>query len=110
MGMKWVALHDAAGVVAKLAGLENEPMRAEVRNFPAVMRDTGGWRRNLADQGIADLSAIMEPGLAALLAVHARNANTAPAALALWREFDAACAALLALTPVASDQGQPRFT
>ena len=110
MGMKWAALHDAASVVAKLAGLENEPMRAEVRNFPAVMRDTGGWRRNLADQGIADLSAIIEPGLAALLAVHARGSTTAPAALALWREFDAACAALLALTPVASDQSQLRFT
>ena len=99
MGMKWVALHDAAGVVAKLAGLENEPMRPETRNFPALMRDTGGWRRNLADQGIADLFAVMEPGLTALLAIHARGADAAPAALALWQEFDAACAALMALTP-----------
>jgi hypothetical protein len=110
MGMKWVALHDAAGVVAKLAGLENEPMQPEVRNFPAVMRDTGGWRRNLAEQGIADLSAIMEPGLTALLAIHAVAATTAPAALALWQEFDAACAALLTLAPAPSDQGLPRLT
>ena len=102
MGMKWVALHDAAGVVAKLASLENEPMQPETRNFPALMRDTGGWRRNLADQGIADLFAVMEPGLTALLAIHARGADAAPAALALWQEFDAACAALMALTPPSS--------
>ncbi len=95
--MKWSALHDAGGVVAKLAGVTLEPMGAEMRAFPAVMRDTGGWRRNLADQGVADLSAVMEPGLAALLAIHARGADTAPAALALWQEFQTARAALLAL-------------
>jgi hypothetical protein len=110
MGMVWVALHDAAGVIAKLAGLEDEPMRPTVRSFPAVMRDTGGWRRNLAEQGIADLSAIMEPGLTALLAIHAKGGHPASAALALWREFDAACTALLALVPVAPDQGLPRLS
>lgn len=78
MSMKWSALHDAAGVVAMLAGLAAEPMRPEVRNFPALMRDSGGWRRNLAEQGIDDLSAVMEPGLAALLAVHARAGSIPP--------------------------------
>ena len=63
-----------------LAGLAAEPTRAEIRNFPAVMRDTGGWRRELAEQGIDDLSAVMQPGLAALLAVHARFAAHAVAA------------------------------
>ena len=99
MSMKWSALHDAAGVVAMLAGLAAEPMRPETRNFPAVMRDTGGWRKSLAEQGVEDLSAIMEPGLAALLAAHARGAATAPAALALWQEFQVAKAALLGLVP-----------
>ncbi len=110
MSMQWSALHDASGVVAMLAGLTQEPMRPEMRNFPAVMRDTGGWRRNLADQGIADLCAIMEPGLTALLAVHARGANTAPAALALWQEFHVARAALVALTPPPAEQGPQRST
>ncbi len=109
MSMKWSALHDAAGVVAMLAGLAHEPMRPEMRNFPAVMRDAGGWRRNLAEQGIDDLSAIMEPGLAALLAVHARGAGSAPAAQALWQEFHAACAALLALTPPPAETSPRRF-
>ena len=99
MSMKWSALHDAAGVVGMLAGLAAEPTRPEIRNFPAVMRDAGGWRRTLTEQGIDDLSAVMEPGLVALLAVHARGANPAVPALALWQEFYAARAALLALTP-----------
>lgn len=109
MSMKWSALHDAASVVAMLAGIAAEPMRADVRNFPAVMRDAGGWRRNMAEQGIEDLSAIMEPGMAALLAVHARGINPASAALALWQEFHAARAALLALTPPPETMAPRRF-
>jgi hypothetical protein len=109
MSMKWSALHDAAGAVATLAGLMPEPMGPEMRSFPAVMRDTGGWRRNLAEQGIADLSAIMEPGLIALLAVHARGADTAPAALTLWHEFQNACGALLALAPPPGDPESRSF-
>ena len=99
--MKWAALHDAAGVVAMMAGLAVEPIRAEIRNFPALLRDCGGWRKTCAENGIDDLSAIMEPGLIALLAVNARGVNPAAAALALWQEFFAARAALLALAPAA---------
>jgi hypothetical protein len=109
MSMKWSALHDAVGVVGMLAGVAAEPMRPEVRNFPAVMRDAGGWRREQAEQGIDDLSAVMEPGIAALLAIHARGANPAPAALALWQEFHAARTALLALIPPPESQSQRRF-
>jgi hypothetical protein len=109
MSMKWSALHDAAGVVAMLAGLAAESMRPELRNFPALMRDAGGWRREQAEQGIDDLSAIMEPGLAALLAVHARGVNPASAALALWQEFHAARAALLALKSPPSSAPPKRF-
>lgn len=96
--LKWSALHDAAAVVGVLAGLAvAEPPRPEVHNFPALIREAGGWRTELAEQGIDDLSAIMEPGIAALLAVHARGASCAAAALALWHEFVRARAALLAL-------------
>ena len=109
MSMKWSALHEAAGVVGMLAGMASEPMRPELRNFPAVMRDLGGWRREAAEQGIDDLSAIMEPGLAALLAVHARGANPAVPALALWQEFHVSRAALLTLTPPPESPNQRRF-
>jgi hypothetical protein len=109
MSMKWSALHDAVSVVGALAGLAAEPMQPEVRNFPAVMRDVGGWRRDRAEQGIDDLSAVMEPGIAALLAIHARGANPAPAALALWQEFRAARCTLLALVPPPETLSTRRF-
>ncbi|MBB4614398.1 hypothetical protein [Novosphingobium taihuense] len=99
MSMKWSALHDAAAVVCTLAGLQPEPRKPEVRNFPAIMRDTGGWRCELAKQGVDDLAAIMEPGLAALLAVSARGQSPAAAATALWHEFLVARAGLLTLIP-----------
>ncbi|WP_448995000.1 hypothetical protein [Novosphingobium sp.] len=99
MSMKWSALHDAAAVVCTLAGLQQEMRKPEIRNFPAIMRDTGGWRYDLAKQGVDDLAAIMEPGLAALLAVSARGQSPGPAATALWHEFLTSRAALLALVP-----------
>lgn len=99
MDMKWAALHDAAGVVATLAGIESAPMTPEIRGFPGTARDAGGWRRKQAEEGIQDLAAVMEPGIAALLAVHARGADPSAAALALWQEFDRARQALLALAP-----------
>ena len=108
MSMKWSALHDAGGVVATLAGVAVEAMRPEIRNFPALIRDAGGWRRDMAEQGVEDLAAIMEPGLAALLAVHARGADPQPAALALWHEFHAARAAILALAPPPGSHGPRR--
>jgi len=106
--MKWAALQDAAAVVATLAGLDPERPSHEIRNFPAVIRDAGGWRRETAEKGIDDLAAIMEPGIAALLAVNARGADAGPPALALWREFHAARAALLALAPPSGDLGPRR--
>ena len=74
-------------------------MRLEVVEFPLRMHDAGGWRCDLAEQGIEDLTAIMEPGLSALLAVHARGASPTAAAHALWHEFVAARDALLTLVP-----------
>lgn len=106
--MRWAALADAAGVVATLAGLEPERTPAEVRSFPALMRDAEAWRRERAENGIADLAAIMEPGIAALLAVNARGADPRPAAIALWREFVNARAAILALMPPSGALGPRR--
>ncbi|WP_245647734.1 hypothetical protein [Novosphingobium lentum] len=99
MSMQWSALHDAANLVCTLAGLAPENRKSEIRNFPAIMRDTGGWRHALAQQGVEDLAAIMEPGLGALLAVHARGISPGAAALALWQEFHSARSALMALVP-----------
>jgi len=99
MSMKWAAVHAAAAAVGELAGQPPEYRRPDVRNFPAIMRDTGGWRHIVAQQGVDDLAAIMEPGLAALLALHASGGATVAPAQALWQEFQSARAALLALIP-----------
>ena len=100
MAMKWSALHDAASVIATLAGVAPEPRKSEVRNFPAQIRDTRGWRKTLAEQSIDDLSAVLEPGIAALLAAHARGVTPSAAALTLWHEFVRTRAALLELVAV----------
>jgi hypothetical protein len=109
MSMRWTALADAANVVATLAGLEAERATAEVRNFPALVRDAEPWRRERAENGIADLAAVMEPGIAALLALHARGADSRPAAMALWREFVSARGAILSLLPASGNLGPRRL-
>lgn len=107
--MRWAALSDAANVVAVLAGVDPERPTAELRNFPALIRDAEAWRREQAENGVADLAAVMEPGIAALLAVNARGADPRPAAMALWREFTAARAAILSLLPPSGALGPRRL-
>ena len=107
--MRWSALGDAGTVLATLAGVEPEAPSRALRNFPVLIRDCPQWRRELAENMVADLAAVMEPGIAALLAVNARGADPRPAARALWQEFSAARAAVLSLLPPAGDMGQPRM-
>jgi class 3 adenylate cyclase len=97
----WTALHEAARSVAVLAGRAPEPLRPEVRNYPAIMRATGGWRGERARQGIEDLAAVLQPGLRALIAAQGRLPPEAlrDAAQVLLQEFDVARAALLDLIP-----------
>jgi hypothetical protein len=108
MSVQWTALNDAAAAVAALAGLAAEKVTPQVRNFPALIRDAGGWRHELAERGVADMAAMMQPGLKALLAVHARGQDPTAAALTLWREFHAARNALLELVPEAGSLGPRR--
>ncbi len=108
LSMRWSALHDAAAATAALAGVSLEPMSADARAFPVVIRDAGDWRRAHAEQGVDDLAAIMEPGLAALLAVHARGADASRPARALLEEFHAARDGLLGLMPPAGAMGPRR--
>lgn len=91
-----------------IAAIEAPQMTREVRNFPAVIRDAGEGRRKLAEQGIEDISAILEPGLSALLAAHARGSYPRAAAAALWEEFLRARDGVMALTPPEDDPRQPR--
>jgi hypothetical protein len=94
---KWAALHNAAFVLATLAGVPDAPIAAQHGRFSASIRNAAGWRRDMAAQALDDLVAIMEPGLTALLVVHSRGDNAGAAARALWQEFVAARDALMAL-------------
>ena len=112
MAVKWSALNDAAGIVAQLAGLAPEQRTPDMHDLPALIGNSvdgpGGWRKVLAEQGIDDLAAIMEPGIAALLAIHARGVSSEAAAQALWHEFLHARSALLALVfPAGSEMLRP---
>ena len=100
LAMRWSALNDAAHVVATLAGLAPEPDESAASEFPAHLADAAGWRKTFAERGIEDLTAVMEPGIAALLAAHARGVIPHSAALALWHEFVRTRSALIALVAV----------
>jgi hypothetical protein len=97
IGRKWVTLHEAAAVVAALAGLPPEPIGAELRSFPRRLLDAPHFRRELGRQGLEDIAAIMEPGLAALIAVRTAGRDAAAPAMTLWNEFSASRDALLKL-------------
>lgn len=106
--MRWAALGDAGAVVAAMARVAGETPDRHLRSFPVRLRDCVHWRRELAENAVADLAAVMEPGLAALLALNARGADPRPAARALWHEFQSARAAIVALLPPSGDLGPRR--
>jgi hypothetical protein len=97
LSMKWSALHDAAETVALIAGIDGKAMTQEVRTFPNTLRSAAPELRELVEESIADLAAVMEPGLSALIAAHARGASPQAAAGALWQEFLDARDAVIAL-------------
>lgn len=105
--MRWAALGDAGAIVAALAGAGDERADRTLRKVPLLIRQCPPWRRQLAENMVADLAAVMEPGLAALLAVNARGADPRPAARALWFEYVTARTAILALLPTTQDMGPP---
>lgn len=108
LSVQWTALQDAAAAVASLAGLAAERPTPQVRNFPALIKDVGGWRYELAADRIADLAAMMRPGVTALLAVSARGQDATAAAVTLWREFHHARDSVLSLVPDSGQMGPRR--
>lgn len=107
LSMRWAALDEAGKVVSMLAGVADTGSK-QARNFPALIRNAETWRRELAANGCADMAAMMEPGISALLAINARGADCRPAAQALWEEFIGARSAVLALLPPSGDMGPKR--
>lgn len=103
LALQWAALREAASAVAALAGDEVRADAPPHLLFPRGLRHAVPRRRAMIEQALGDLVAIMEPGVAALLAVHERGGQAGPAARALWQEFVAARQGLLALAPAEGD-------
>ena len=108
LSAQWSAMRDAGAAVALLAGVDAGVPGAAERNFAATIADAGGWRLDLAREGLTDMDALLQPGLAALLAVKARGRDAAAPARALWSEYRVARDALLALAPEAGAMGPRR--
>ena len=94
----WALLHEAGEAIAELAQLGSEPMALTPAEFALRAAASGPVRLALAEQGIDDCAAALHTGLTALLAGAAKGRDGTAAALTLWREFDRAREALLALT------------
>ncbi|MCT2401567.1 hypothetical protein [Novosphingobium mangrovi (ex Huang et al. 2023)] len=104
LGVKWATLHEAAGAIAAMAGIATDTLPVEVQAFPAALRDAGGWRLRLVEQGIEDLAALMQAGLSALLSAHAHGTRPHAAAQALWEEFILARDVMLGLAAKGESQ------
>lgn len=108
LAKQFAAVEDAAAAIAMLAGLAAEKPGPRQRNFVAQILSLGGARLKLAENHLTDMAAVMQPGLAALLAVNARGQDATAPALALWREYYSAREALLALAPESGSMGPRR--
>lgn len=105
---RWAMLHDQAAALARLAGLSPETGRDWADDFPALLTGANAWQRELVQRGLEDIDALMQPGLTALRTIAARRRDATSPALALWREFHAARAAILAvLVPGEPDGLEP---
>jgi hypothetical protein len=89
----WDALHTSAATLGKLARIAPETATAP---FDRLVETALPWQRTLAAQGLDDIAAMLAHGLTALGTLTARGQETAAPALALWREFHAARAGVLA--------------
>ncbi len=90
----WAELHDKARPLALLARIAAEPEQAQATLAP-LLATARPWQHMLAMQGIEDMAALLDSGLAALATLSGRGQDASAPALALWREFHAARAAVL---------------
>ncbi len=93
LSAQWETLHARAGELCALAGIAPEEAPEPLAPLLGSARE---WQRNLAAQGLGDIEAMLGAGLAALATLAARGQEPHAAALALWREFHAARASVLA--------------
>ncbi|MBA3864352.1 MAG: hypothetical protein C0517_10455 [Erythrobacter sp.] len=99
---EWLALHQQAQELAKLARIAAEPAQITPA-LGQLIANAKSWQRTLLSQGIEDVAAMLGSGMAALATLADRGQDTGAPALALWREFHAARGALLAVLHINGD-------
>ena len=99
LSKRWRELHTLGQLIAVKAQLSSEPFEGRLADFPDAIVDAAPWHRDLAEQALEDIDAMLQPGLTALQALEARGHDATAPALALWREFYNAREGLLGLVP-----------
>jgi len=98
---KWQAIDAGTARLARLAGLGGADRRTgepgTQTRFIGALAHASEWQRELAWQGVEDVEAMLQAGLHALEVIESRGRDTHVPALALWREFHAARAGMLAV-------------
>ena len=89
------------GAVAGLAGRADTTGPLFWSDLPRHLQGANEWSRRIAEQGIEDLTVIMETGISALIAVEAAGIDSRAAAQGLWDEYRIAVEALMRLVPEA---------
>lgn len=94
----WALLLEAGDAVAELAQLGPEHCLVSPRDFAMRAAAAGPSRLALAERMIDDCAAALHTGITALIGASESGRDTTAAAFALWREYDRAREALLALS------------
>lgn len=96
--------HTIAGDTSKLAALAGLHERASPQHPEAFLRaleQASEWQRELAWQGVEDIEALMQSGMAALDVLKQRQRDSRIPAMTLWRELDAARRSVMAMLETA---------
>ena len=83
LAQRYEVVTAAAAVVAGIAAIETGP-----DPMVEALTESHGRIAERAEAIVADMAAILEPGIATLLAVSSRGADAVPAARALWAEYE----------------------
>lgn len=104
---RWHAITSDAARLARLAELGQPPAPGDTDDFVRALECAADWQRELAWQGVEDITALLASGMAALDVLASRGIAAHVPALALWRELDAAQRDLLGMLAMPACTGKP---
>jgi hypothetical protein len=87
LAAQWDAVHAYAAQIAGFAQLATETPPAERDTVIAKIVELPEPQRALVQHVLADMDAMLEPGVKALGALHDQGKDVTAPALTLWREF-----------------------